>query len=304
MDLLHEIRLSSSSGDVSVFDLRWNPAIPGMLCTVTSDHTIGSFQVSGDKKLGFVITGSGRIDNVEALCAAWSPKGKQIVVGCRNGNIIQLKPELKIARTIPGPNPNMGSVIAILWVSNFQFCAAYQEPVEGRINVLIVDALKGETVGKFTNYEDITYGGIPTNQYYFDYIPEWGVIIAASSSSSEIAVLGTFDNGLTWEQWQLIDNSRAELPLVRTDESFPVGLAIDKTPTTPLALNPENILPNPVPILHILATSGQLCSFHIVNLKADCPAICVPPSEIVVAPVAPGLIFKICFSNSKIYSLK
>lgn len=289
MDLLHEIRLSSSSGEINVCDLRWNPAIPGMLCTVTSDHTIGSFQVSNDKKSGFVITGSGRIEGVDALCAAWSPKGKQIVVGCQNGNIIQLKPELKPARVITGPNPNMGRVIAILWISNFQFCAAYQEINEKRVCVLIVDAPKGETIAKFTNFEDITYG-VSTNQYYFDYIPEWGVIIAASSSSSEVAVLGTGDNGISWEQWQLVDNGRAELPLVRTEESFPVGLTIDRSSTTPLALNPENILPNPVPVLHILATSGQLCSFHIVNFKENSPAICVPPSEIVIAPLAPGFV--------------
>ena len=285
--MLHEIRLSTSNG-VIVSDLRWNPAVPGMLCTVASDFTIGSFQVKDDRKAGVAITALERIQGIEALCVAWSPKGKQIVVGCRNGNIIQLKPELKPARTIPGPNPNMGGVTAILWVSNYQFCAAYQEPGEQNVNVLIVDAPKGETLATFTNYEDITYGGVPMSRYYFDIIPEWGVIFAASSTSSEIAVLGTINNGNSWEQWQLVDSGRAALPLVRTEESFPVGLAIDRSASRVLPWGPENTLPYPMPLLHILGTSGQLCNFHIVNLKSDAPAICVPPSEIVVAPQAPG----------------
>ena len=262
-----------------------------MLCTVASDYTIGSFQIKGDRKAGIGITGLERINGIEALCVAWSPKGKQIVVGCRNGNIIQLKPELKPARTISGPNPYMGGVMAILWVSNYQFCAAYQEPGEQRVNVLIVDAPKGEALASFTNYEDITYGGVPTTRYYFDHIPEWGIIIAASSTSSEVAVLGSVNNGTSWEQWQLVDSGRAELPLVRTDESFPVGLAIDRSSDKKIPWGPENTLPNPVPLLHILGTSGQLCSFHVVNLKPDCPVICTPPSEIVVAPQVPGYLF-------------
>ncbi|XP_033227685.1 nuclear pore complex protein Nup214-like isoform X2 [Belonocnema kinseyi] len=284
LDLLHEIRLSTSSGDIVVRDLCWNPAVSGMLCTIASDYTIGSFQVKGDRTAGVGITALERIEGIEALSLSWSPKGKQIVVGCRNGNIIQLKPELKPARTIAGPNPSIGGVTAILWVSNYQFCAAYQEPGEQRINVLIVDAPKGEALAIFTNYEDITYGGVPTTRYYFESIPEWGVIFAASSTSSEIAVLGSIDNGNSWEQWQLVDSGRAELPLVRTDESFPVGLAIDRSANRRLLWGPESTLPNPVPVIHILGTSGQLCSFHIVNLKPDCPAVCAPPSEIVAPP--------------------
>ncbi|KAK2586342.1 hypothetical protein KPH14_010634 [Odynerus spinipes] len=282
--LLHEIRLSPLNIQAFVIDLRWNPTVPGMLCTVTSDHTIGSFEIKDGKEKVVGLKALEKLSGIDALCLAWSPKGKQIVAGCKNGNIIQLKPDLKVARTITGPNPYIGEVISILWISNYQFCAAYLNE-EQHINVLIIDAPKGETNAIFTCYEDITYGMFEiegnkdTPRYYFDHVQEWGLIIAASSGSSEVAVLGSTDNGSTWNQWQLIDSGRAQLPLIKTTESYPVGFTIDRTPTQTLPWGTDTTLPHPVPMLHILGTSGQLCSFHMVNLTPNCPVITSPPTE-------------------------
>ncbi|XP_046612057.1 nuclear pore complex protein Nup214 isoform X1 [Neodiprion virginianus] len=285
LELLREIKLSSSY-NVHILDLRWNPCISGMLCTVTSDHSIGSFNISSDKNSS-VLTILEKLEKLDVLCVAWSPKGKQLVVGSKNGSLLQLKPDLKAARIIAGPDPSIGSVIALLWISSYQFCAAYLDPQDSRINVLIIDAPKGESKGIFTCYEDITYSvpdvegkeGSPP-RYYFEHIAEWGLIIAASSTSSEIAVLGSLDNGTTWQQWQLVDSGRAQLPLVRTNETFPVGLAVDRTSVNKLPWGGEgSTLPYPVPILHIFGTSGQLCSFHMVNLMPGIPPVCSPPTE-------------------------
>ncbi|KAK9306276.1 hypothetical protein QLX08_002997 [Tetragonisca angustula] len=290
LQLLHKIRISTSNGDIFANDLRWNPAVPGMLCTIASDYTVGSFKIKEKKTEAIELKALEKFDGINALCAAWSPKGKQIVVGCKNGNIVQLKPDLKIARTILGPNPYIGGVVSILWISNYQFCAAYFINEQG-INVLIIDAPKGETNTIFTCYEDITYGITDSEaegtipRYYFDYVPEWGLIIAASSNSSEIAVLGSTDKGVTWNQWQLVDSGRAELPLIHTTESYPVGLAIDRSPVKNLPWGADSTLPHPVPILHILATSGQLCSFHMVNLTPNCAPINCPPTEIIANPL-------------------
>lgn len=158
MELLHEVRLSTSFGEVRVSELKWNPAIPELLCSVTSDHSVGCFQISKDKKAGVQVIGLDKIQGCEALCVAWSPKGKQLVIGCKNGSLIQLKPELKAARQILGPSPSEGAVVSILWVSNFQFCACYFNPTNQKVNVTIVDAPKGETTATFTTYEDITFG--------------------------------------------------------------------------------------------------------------------------------------------------
>lgn len=285
----------SNKQDSYVTDIRWNPTVPAMLCIVTSDYTIGSFQlkIEEETRENFAprVSVLSKVSNEpQALCAAWSPKGKQIAVGCKNGDIVQLKPDtLKVARTIAGPSPFIGEVINILWLSNYQFCAAYLNN-ERHVNVLIVDAPKGEVNAIFTCYEDITYGfpdaegedSIP--RYYFEHVPEWGLIIAGSSNSSEIAVLGTTDGGVNWNQWQFVDSGRAQLPLMRTTEIYPLGLAVDKSPTNKLPWGTDSMLPYPVPVLHILGTSGKLCSFHMVNLAPNCPTINVPPTEIVAPP--------------------
>ncbi|XP_066588198.1 nuclear pore complex protein Nup214 isoform X2 [Prorops nasuta] len=293
LEILHKIRVSkeSSMEQIFVFDVKWNPCFPGMLCTVASDGSVGSFQVKvNDQKVTVGLAGLEKPNGLDARCLAWSPKGKQIVIGCRNGSIVQLKPDLKIARLIPGPEPNIGEVISLLWISNYQFCAAYLNTSERHFNVLIVDAPKGKTTANFTNYEDITYallgaeGESALPRYYFDHIPEWGLIIAGSSGSSEIALLATTDSGVTWCQWQPVDSGRAQLPLIGTIESYPVGFAIDKSPVEKLPWGAESTLPNPVPILHIFSTSGQLCSFHMVNLLPNCPVVCSAPIEIVLPP--------------------
>lgn len=265
-----------------------------MFCTVTMDHSIGNFEIKDGKEKAVGLKALEKLNGIDALCLAWSPKGKQIVAGCKNGNIVQLKPDLKVARTITGPNPYIGEVISILWISNYQFCAAYLNE-EHHINVLIIDAPKGETNAIFTCYEDITYGVFETEgnkdipRYYFDYVQEWGLIIAASSWSSEVAVLGSIDNGHTWNQWILIDSGRAQLPFIKTTESYPVGLVIDRTPVQKLPWGTDTTLPHPVPMLHILGTSGQLCSFHMVNLTPNCPGITSPPTEIVnLLPSSPN----------------
>ena len=62
-------------------------------------------------------------------CACWSPKGKQIVVGFANGNLVQYKPDLKPARKIASP-PSLAAgggfnVISLQWLSTYQFAAAF-----------------------------------------------------------------------------------------------------------------------------------------------------------------------------------
>lgn len=293
--MLFEIT-SSNNLDSYVTDIRWNPTVPTMLCTVTSNCTIGNFQIKVDEEarensVPKISVLSKMSNEPQALCAAWSPKGKQVAVGCKNGDIVQLKPDtLKIARTIAGPSPSIGEVISILWISNYQFCAAYLNS-ERHTNVLIIDAPKGEVSATFTCYEDITYGFPDAEgegsvlRYYFEHVPEWGLIIAGSSTSSEIAVLGTTDGGVNWNQWQLVDSGRAQLPLMRTTEIYPMGLAIDKSPINKLSWGTDASLLHPVPILHILGTSGQLCSFHMVNLAPNYPAINIRPTEIITAPI-------------------
>ncbi|XP_063973679.1 nuclear pore complex protein Nup214 [Diachasmimorpha longicaudata] len=292
LELLHEIQLSSSPQSVFTYDLKWNPSIPGNFCTISSDDSIGSFSLNLEQKSTISIVALEKIQGLSPICVAWSPKGKQLVVGCKNGSIIQLKPELKVARSLPGPSPSMGEVLEITWISNYQFCAVYSDSNDRRINVVIIDAPKGQPKATFTNYEDITFGMPPGDEdyprYYIEHVPEWNIILAGSSCSPEVALLGSTDTGVTWEQWLLIDSGRAALPCIGGDETYPLGISIDKSPQDVLPWGDGGSLPHPVPMLHIFDNSGRIISFHMVNLTPNAPTLCSAPWEpVTIACPAP-----------------
>lgn len=46
-------------------------------------------------------------------------------LGRLNGSLTQYKPDLKEAKTIPGPNQDF-SAVSILWVSTYQFLVGYK----------------------------------------------------------------------------------------------------------------------------------------------------------------------------------
>lgn len=49
----------------------------------------------------------------------------------------------------------------------------------------------------------------------------------ASANAVEVAVLSLNQDGITWCQWNLDGSARIELPMCKTEETFPVGIAID-----------------------------------------------------------------------------
>ncbi|KAJ8969944.1 hypothetical protein NQ317_012933, partial [Molorchus minor] len=196
----------------------------------------------------------------EATSFCWSPKGKQIAVGSKNCKITQYKPDLKAVKVINEPplsRPH--SLISLQWVSNYQFIGIYQstEP-EGSAKMIVIDAPKtGQAT--YTNYEDICYSG------------------TTSSNSTELGVLGA--SGDVWTQWIISDSARAELPLSsKHQETLPIGLALDISPTRPFPWN-ESAIP-PCPYLLLLSHQGVLCIFNVVNLKQGVPSICTPSDPV------------------------
>lgn len=109
-------------------------------------------------------------------CMCWSPKGKQIAVGDKTGKITQYKPDLKAAKVINPPQLNGSpTIIALQWISNYQFVGVYT--IQGNndnSSLLVVDSPKtGDTV--YTNYDDIcySYGSTRPYQFYIHHLPLW-----------------------------------------------------------------------------------------------------------------------------------
>lgn len=109
-----------------------------------------------------------------ATCFSWSPKGKQIAVGSRDGKITQYKPDLKAVKIINAPPlPKVNSLISLQWVSNYQFIGVFQPPSESA-SIIVVDAPKsGEPV--FINFDDICYsnGEARPSQFYMILQQTW-----------------------------------------------------------------------------------------------------------------------------------
>ncbi|XP_066255123.1 nuclear pore complex protein Nup214 isoform X2 [Euwallacea similis] len=272
LKIINELRLSATP-NIHVKEVNWNPSLPNIFTACKSDCTLCVYELKGNSvDINELPAAAG------ATCFCWSPKGKQIAVGSKDGKITQYKPDLKAVKVINGPKlENPSTIISLQWISNFQFIGVYQIVQDGSCCVVVVDAPKiGEPV--FTNYDDICYSGSSRPSQFFTILQHsWNILMVASANSAEIGVLGC--NGEAWIQWLLADTARAELPLSADhQETFPVGLTFDISPTNQLPWG-DHYIP-PCPLLCFLSHQGVLCIFNVVYLKSGVSSVCTPPDPI------------------------
>ena len=261
---------SSTPPGIIILELSWNPVLPSMFSVVYSDGSLALYILS---EKGF---DSATLPPAEKVCClSWSPKGKQLVVGKQDGSLTQYKPDLKEAKKILAPvNPSEPGkplvASSILWVSTYQFLVLYKLSSDVSSLYLVQSSKAGTTT--FLNYDDICYStGDARDPYFMMYQQmDWPLIMCASANGIEVALMGitgTKDN-LSWQQWNLEDTGRAELPLMSNtnEERYPVGMAFCFGGITRCLPIDEagNCMPHPVPILFLLAADGLLCGFHAI----------------------------------------
>lgn len=221
--------------------------------------------------------------NFKAKSCSWSPKGKQIVVGFANGKLVQFTPELKPARIIdcvPGIMPGSFDIIALQWLSTFQFAAAFlgHQP-DSRPILHIINAPKN-VPPQYISYSEVCFSSAETrpSKIYLVHVMQWNMLLVGSANTMDVNFLRITQPGdlPVWIHEFPNDLFPTDLPLTATgDETYPIGFDFDICCTGRMPSG-EGALYPVMPMLHVMSTKGVLCSFYVINVS-NYVDICSPP---------------------------
>ncbi|XP_039253747.2 nuclear pore complex protein Nup214-like isoform X2 [Styela clava] len=282
----HSIYLNKDPNSY-VVSMQWNPSPvwPNLLAICLSS---GSFHLLSVEDTATEI--AIRPDNFGATTVCWSPKGKQMVVGKKDGNLLQFTQKLEVKRSITVTNVIDSPVRAcdILWLSTHHIASAYvatAEEEEAHPNLFLAD-IPSKTEQRdiiWKNYEDPCFGMNESRdpRYFLEFIDQWQMFINLSSNSTDTAVIAKNKQSQMWEIWTLDDSSRATLPFSEytEDDQAPIGSAIITTATERIIVDDVREC-EPMPIFLILTSEGLLCMYHMINLMPDYESVVSIPSTL------------------------
>ncbi|KAG2230634.1 hypothetical protein INT48_005902 [Thamnidium elegans] len=272
-----------------IIDLRPNPeAVPNLAAVLFNNNQCKIIDITNGNTVSHLPA-----DNVSAIC--WSPKGKQIVCGKRDGGLQHfdtngaVKAELSIPKLMSvegGQETQNRYVHDVLWIENHIFLVLYSRKRETEHDEFIHDGYiinrkpaNGTNVPEYIRLAEIT----PIfsdegrgNHFYMETIRNLGkevkhAVIIANAATSELSVVGQDENG-EWATWALPEDGVLNLPL--SDETsmdtFPLGIAIDFTVDERLPsldASEGDIGLSPMPVFYILNDEGHIGAYHCYNIE-------------------------------------
>ncbi|ODQ64750.1 hypothetical protein NADFUDRAFT_52374 [Nadsonia fulvescens var. elongata DSM 6958] len=255
--------ISIPVGDIK--DIKANPYIGKELAILSQDGGLIIYNIETQSSNSVVSAG--------AKSFAWSPKGKQLVVGKNDGTLQQYTPTGDARASIPRPEELEQGHFAlnITWLETHLFVVVYsapQTPEEHDFTSYIVKREKADNIIKFLKIFDPCppYGDESRfGSFYVDVLKNWQedipyLILMSAAPSADISIF------TTEESFSLLDdNTRASLPMSEDDTS-PVGMAIDFSSSEPVSEPCKGVDEcAPLPILWVLNNEGNICAWHIVS---------------------------------------
>lgn len=313
----------STSGE-SVRALIPNP-MPELaeLCAVVT--TNGNLLIANLKEKSLVSGPNGPVIRSQVACGAWSTKGKQLVAGLSDGNVVQMTPDGAEKAQIPKPS-TFGDVhvSSISWLENHVFLVVYTqnsgEPPASEFCIITRRTPSGQPQSFETRKlvdPVLPFGNEKAPHHTVlrlrDYPPNiQDMLIVASTAHDGIGLLTrskaplasdvpaeAITNVFTTTEFT-DDSKRAEVPSDPTDYSptYPIGVSLDlsskETVYRPIPQDEEfEQSPGPLPALWALNYSGVLSAWWVVYNDAiregkTYPGMAVAEGQSTAQPAAPA----------------
>ncbi|KFM63124.1 Nuclear pore complex protein Nup214, partial [Stegodyphus mimosarum] len=166
------LNVQLSTSDAELKEFIWNPVIDGMYAFCLTDGSLYVHELNGTVLKIFASEAQ-----AAATAACWSPKGKQLVVGKKDGSFTQYKPTLQEVKTVSAPPLQEGEirVANICWISTTLFALLYVPDGENVSPSLIMASTpKGAPVA-YTNFCDVCLGNATSSdqRYFMHYESAW-----------------------------------------------------------------------------------------------------------------------------------
>uniref|UniRef100_A0AAF5CRT8 Nucleoporin Nup159/Nup146 N-terminal domain-containing protein n=2 Tax=Strongyloides stercoralis TaxID=6248 RepID=A0AAF5CRT8_STRER len=279
-------------GDFKVLDFQWNPSIEEMFAYTTGGNRIYCLEFNS----GGTCFSHKRIDELKSNgnCISWSPKGKQLVVGCMDGSMLQYKPELTLVRKESPPTIDDESeleCVGICWLGTTDFIFAFEGKKSQNLNVSLL-VLKKNQPAQWNHLGNICKNVekvVEPERFYFENIVEWGLVFVASNNGLGVGFLEK--DGDNYKYIELPEDKDILLELGETCEvPCLCGIIIDKSCVEKYKETIDDVTTEykPSPVIVLLTSNGIMQSYWLVTKNDKHKSINVGRESIVLHKIKNG----------------